>query len=63
MKPFTVITVVLLSLIAFAHLLRVLLGWSLVAENVAIPMWPSVLAFLLLGGLAVMLWREASNSR
>jgi hypothetical protein len=58
---YTQITVVLLALIAFGHLLRVLFGWSLVTQGVLIPMWPSVLVVLLFGGLAVMLWREASR--
>ncbi len=61
MKPFTVITVVFLSLIAFGHLIRVLLGWSIVVQGLVIPMWPSVLVFVLFGGLAVMLWREANR--
>jgi hypothetical protein len=63
MKPFTMITVVFLSLIAFAHLLRVILGWEIVVNAIVIPMWPSVLVFLVFGGLAVGLWREASRER
>jgi hypothetical protein len=63
MKPFTMITVVFLSLIAFAHLLRVILGWEIVVNAIVIPMWPSVLVFLVFGGLPVGLWREASRER
>lgn len=61
MKPYTLIAVVLLALIAFGHILRVLLGWSIIAEGVVIPMWPSVLVVILFGGLAAMVWREASE--
>jgi hypothetical protein len=59
MKPFTSIAVVLFGLIAFGHLLRVLAGWQLVIGATVVPMWPSILVFLALGGLAIMLWREA----
>lgn len=59
MKPFTSITLVLLAFIAFGHLLRVLAGWELVIGAIVVPMWPSVIAFLGFGGLAIMLWREA----
>jgi membrane protein implicated in regulation of membrane protease activity len=59
MKPFTAVAVVLLAFIALGHLLRVLAGWELVIGAVVVSMWPSVLAFLAFGGLAIMLWREA----
>jgi len=58
-KPFTAIAVVLVALIAFGHLLRVLAGWELVIGAAVIPMWPSVLVFLVFGGLAIMVWRES----
>lgn len=62
MKPFTSVTVVFLVLIAFAHLLRAIVGWEMVVHAIVIPMWPSVLIFLFLGCLAVGLWREASRT-
>jgi len=62
LKPFTAIAVVLLGLIAFGHLLRVLAGWTLVIGAIVVPMWPSVLAVLVFGGLAIMLWREARRA-
>ncbi|MCK5412461.1 MAG: hypothetical protein V3W35_09000 [Gemmatimonadota bacterium] len=62
MKPFTSLSVFLLALIAFGHLLRVLTRWEIIINATVIPMWPSVLVFLVFGGLAVMLWREAKRA-
>ncbi len=62
MKPFTSISVFFLALIAFGHLLRVLTGWEIIINATVIPMWPSVLVFLVFGGLAVLLWREAKRA-
>ena len=62
MKPFTSISVFLLALIAFGHLLRVLTGWEILINATIIPMWSSVLVFLVFGGLAIMLWREARRA-
>lgn len=58
MKPYAAISVVLLAFIALGHLLRVLAGWQLLVGTVAVPVWPSILAFIVFGGLAIMLWRE-----
>ena len=59
MKPFAVITIVFLSLIAIGHLVRVILGWDVLVKGVSIPVWMSAVAVVVTGGLAVMLWRES----
>lgn len=59
MKPFTLISIVVFSLIAILQLTRFLLGWEVSVNGVAIPIWVSGLAFVIAGGLAVMLWRES----
>ena len=59
MKPFTLATVVVFSLIAILQLTRFILGWEVSVNGVAIPTWVSGIAFVVAGGLAVMLWREA----
>ena len=59
MKPFTAIAVVLLSLIAFLQLARFLLGWEVTVRGVANPVWASGIAFVVLGALAALLWRES----
>jgi len=60
MKPATTVGVFLLALIAVGHLLRLLFGWGVIIDDKAIPMWPSVLVFILFGALSVMIWREAT---
>ena len=57
-KPVTLIAVVVFSLIALLQLLRVVLGWEVTIQGVVVPMWVSVIAGAVAGGLAVMLWRE-----
>ena len=59
MKPFTTATLVILTLVAIVHALRLLLGWTVTVDGTDIPMWPSVLAFVITAGLALGLWREA----
>ncbi len=51
MKPATTIGVFLLALIAFGHLLRVLLGWGVIINNTIMPMWPSLLVIVVFGTL------------
>lgn len=59
MKPFTTIAVVVFGLVGIAHLFRLLLGWEVTLNGNLVPMWVSVLGFLIPAGLSVMLWREA----
>ena len=59
MKPFTIVGIVLLSLIAIVQLARLILGWEVSVNGVAIPMWVSGIAFVIAGGVAVLVWREA----
>ena len=61
MKPATTLGVFFLALIGFGHLLRVLFGWGLVIGDRAIPMWPSVLVFLVFGTLSVLICRESKR--
>jgi hypothetical protein len=58
MKPFTTIAIVIFSLIALAHLLRIVFKWEVIANGISIPLWPSAVAAVILGVLAYMLWRE-----
>ena len=58
MKPFTMIAVVVFSLIAVMQLLRFVLGWEVTVNGMTVPLWLSAVAFVIAGGLAVMLWRE-----
>lgn len=58
MKPAALVACVFLSLVALAHLLRIVLGVAVTAGTVAIPMWMSAVATVFTAGLAVWLWRE-----
>ena len=62
MKPATTIGVFFLALIAFGHLLRVLLGWGVIINDTVIPMWPSVLVIVVFGTLSVLIYRESGRS-
>ena len=62
MKPFTTIAVVVFSLVALLQLVRVLAGWEVTIGGVAIPIWASVVAFVVAAALATMLWREARQA-
>ncbi len=59
MKPFTTIAIVIFSLMAALHVLRLIFGWEAVIDGLVIPMWASVVGLIIAGGLAVMLWRES----
>lgn len=58
MKPFTVIAIIIFVIVALLHLARYLLGWEILVNSVAIPMWISLTGFVIAAVLAVMLWRE-----
>ena len=57
-KPFTVASVIVLCLVSLMQLLRLVLGWAITINGVAIPVWASGIAFVVAAGLAAMVWRE-----
>jgi hypothetical protein len=57
-RPFTTLAVVVFSLIALLQLLRVILRWQVTLNGATVPVWLSGVAFVVAGGLAVMVWRE-----
>lgn len=57
-KPFTLAAVVVFSLVSLLQLLRLLLGWEITINGIAIPLWASGVAFVVAAALAVMVWRE-----
>lgn len=58
-KPFTTIAIVIFSLMAALHVLRLIFGWEAVIDGLVIPIWVSLVGIIIAGGLAVMLWRES----
>lgn len=61
MKPFTVFAAIVFFIIAVAHLIRVILQVSVVVGTITIPLWPSMVAFVILLILGVMLLREGKK--
>ncbi len=59
MKPFTTIAVIVLSLVALLHLLRLLFGWQVTVNGLIVPLWISVPGFVVATAFALMLWGEA----
>jgi len=57
-KPFTQLAVVVFALVALLQLVRLLLGWEVTINGIAIPLWASGVAFVVAAGLAAMVWRE-----
>ncbi len=59
MKLATHLASILLAAVSLAHLLRALFGVQVTLADRGIPMWVSWVAFVVAGGVAIMLWREA----
>ena len=59
MKPFTTIAVVVFAVVALLQLTRMAMGWEVVVNGWAIPIWASGIALIVAAGLSFMLWREA----
>jgi hypothetical protein len=59
MKPASLLAVLVFSLVAVGHLLRLLFRAEILVGGVAIPMWVSVVGLFVAGALAIALWREA----
>jgi hypothetical protein len=57
-KPFTAIAVFVFALIALIQALRVVLGWDVTVNGIAIPPWASVIAIVVAATLAFKIWRE-----
>lgn len=58
MKTGTRLAIILLALVAFAHLLRVVFSVPVVAGDWVVPIWLSLLGILVPGLVAILLWKE-----
>ena len=59
MKTFATLSVVLFSVLALLQLCRFLMGWPISINGLAVPLWPSAVAALVLVSLAIGVWRES----
>jgi hypothetical protein len=57
MKP-TTVAIVVFALVAVAHLIRIGLGWDVTVDGTSIPIWVSVIAFMVAAAIAFALWHE-----
>ena len=50
-KTFATIAAVIFALVALLHLLRLVMGWSVVIDSWTVPMWVSWVGLVVAGGL------------
>lgn len=62
MKPFALAAVVVLGIVALAHLYRLIQPFEVVVAGDVIPQWVSVVGLVVAGGISVMLWRESRTA-
>jgi len=51
-KTFATIAAVIFALVALLHLLRLVMGWSVVIDSWAVPIWVSWVGLVVAGGLS-----------
>jgi MFS superfamily sulfate permease-like transporter len=62
MRRYALVSGIFLALLACVQLLRLLMRWPIRVGNVDVPLWPSVIAALIVGSLAAWAFRVASRS-
>ena len=61
-KTFAAIAAAIFGLVALLHLLRLLMGWSIVIEAWTVPMWLSWIGLVVAGALSYFGARLARRS-
>ena len=59
MKPARTVAVVFLVLLAIVQGCRLLFSWSVNVNGIAVPLWASGVALVVVLTIAVALWRES----
>jgi hypothetical protein len=59
MKPFTTVAIFVFSVVSLLQLIRAALAWEVTVDGIFIPIWASIIACVVAGILAIMVWREA----
>jgi len=62
MRRYELVSGIIFTIVALAQLTRTLLGWPVQIAGVTVPLWPSGLAFLITGSLAVWAFRSAGRN-
>ena len=60
-RPFTLIAAIIFGIMALVHLYRLVTHFRIVLGSHPIPEWVSIIAMLVTGLLAVMLYRESRS--
>ena len=61
-KTFVTIATVIFALVAVLHLLRLVIGWSVIIDTWTVPMWVSWVGLVVAGGLSYYGARLAMRS-
>ncbi len=61
MKLASMLAMLVFSLVALAHFLRLVFQVEIVIGGETVPLWASVIGLVVPGALAVGLWREAEG--
>jgi hypothetical protein len=61
-KTFATIATVIFALVALMHLLRLVIGWSVIIDTWTVPMWVSWIGLVVAGGLGYYGARLAMRS-
>lgn len=59
MKTGTLLAIILLILIALAHVLRLIFGTEIIIAGTPVPQWVSAVAVVVPAGIAWLLWKES----
>jgi hypothetical protein len=63
MRSVSLLAAVVFALVAIAHLLRLVFQVEVLIGGVSIPMWVSVFATVIPGGLSVALFRQRAATK
>ncbi len=58
MRSYALVSGMFLAIIAIAHLVRAFMRWPIQVAELTVPVWGSVAAFIVTGGLALWAFRE-----
>ena len=61
MKSFTKLASLLLGLVSILHLLRVIFNIEVTVNDMNLPLWISILGFIIPAVLSVGLWKESNR--
>jgi len=61
-RIFSLVAGAVFGLVALAHVLRIVFGWSVVIQDFAVPVWASWIAVIVAGYLAYEGFRLARKS-